>query len=172
MSLGYFPAVLLSVRTALPSLGFHSLLPYALKHFGLASIDPCHPSYSRPLFNYEREWAWSLCSACMGEVDAHGRAFLQSPETISFLERVTPDLRDVALHPLKRGSPHERWTFRAVVELMTRTAEVSERNYRYWPECPTGDQSAYFSYDLPSTASSPARRPVQPRSSCRASSAV
>ena len=60
LSVGDFPTLPASIVEVFPSLGVHTLLPYALKHFGFACADPNHPAREALLSNAELEWAWSV----------------------------------------------------------------------------------------------------------------
>ena len=91
-------------------------------------MDRQHPVHSHLVFNYERQWAWALCSACMTEVCVNSRVFIQPTQTIAFLERVTPVLPNASINPSERTSPHGLWTFRAVLGFMLRASVLSEQH--------------------------------------------
>ena len=85
----------LNVRETFPSLGIHPLLLYVLKHFGYAAIYPGHPAGALLLKDFEKEWTWSIGSACMAEVCVQGRVFLQPDKTVTCLARLGPYLPPV-----------------------------------------------------------------------------
>ena len=143
-----FPELHEAVREALPSLGVHALLPYALKHFGYACADPYHPAHSDLEQNFEREWAWSLGNAFMAEVRVNGRVFVQPIGVLASLERVASEIPAVPLHPLEQKSQHTMWSFTSVLSLMHRACQVTERTHRLWTDYTTGDRSAFILYDL------------------------
>ena len=147
LSTGDFPLLPLTVRENFPSLGIHPLLPYVLKHFGYAAIDPVHPARALLLDNYEKEWAWSVGCAFMAEVCVQGRVFLQPDKTMTFLARLGPYLPLVPPHPLGRGLPPISWTLDSVVSLMTQVSEVSVCNHHHWPDFTTGTQSPFLLYN-------------------------
>ena len=130
-----------------PSLGVHLLLPYFLKHFGVACSDPSHPAFADLMYNVEREWAWALGNAFMNEVSIHGRVFVQPIEVLAYLGRVAWDLLSVPLHLLERSTRHVPWTYSFALGLMHQANEVGDRHLRYWSEFATGDQSSFLAYD-------------------------
>lgn len=108
------------------------MLPPILKLFGFRCKDLQHPSQTRLVFSYEREWAWAIFSPYMAEVCENARLFIQPSPTIAFLERVSPGLRSVSIHPSERASPHSLWTLGSVLEFMLRASEVSQQHLRPW----------------------------------------
>ena len=136
-----------SVKESLPSLGVHPLLPPTLTHFGFSCMDRQHPVHPRLVFNYEREWAWALCSAYMAEVCVNSRIFIQPTQTIAFLERVTPGIPNASIHPSERASPHELWTFGAVVGFMLRASVISEQHLHPWVDFTTSSKAFFLEYD-------------------------
>ena len=126
----------------------HVLLPYVVKHFGFACSDPRHPVYDELVYDFEREWAWCLCSAYMNEVWLHGRAFVQPVEVPSFLGRLAPTLPDVPFHPSERCSPPIPWSCSSVLDLMHHAVAVPERNRRPWTDYTTGTRSLFLAYDF------------------------
>ena len=159
-----FPELPSSVRDSFPSVEVHPLLPPALKHFGFACADSAHPAHLRLAYNYEREWAWSLCSAYMTEVSIKERVFVQTCQIIAWIERLAPGLPNASLHPLEHHSTHLLWAFEAVVDLMVRASEVSGRHHHSWMDFTTGTRSAFLAYDargdafLSRPVDSPSRR--------------
>ena len=153
-----------SVRDSIPFVGVHPLLPPVLKHFGFACADSVHPAHPRLAYNYEREWAWSLCSAYMTEVSVSERVFIQPCQTIAWIEPLAPGLPNASLHPSERHSPQRLWAFEAVVDLMLRASEVSEQHHHSWMDFTTGTRSAFLAYDargdafLSCPVDSPSRR--------------
>ena len=164
LSVRNFPELPPSVRDSFPSVRVHRLLPPVLKHFGFACADSAHPAHPCLVYNYEREWAWSPCSAYMTEVSINERALIQPCQTISWIERQAPGLLNASLHPLEHHSPHLLWAFEAFVDMMVRASEVSERHHHSWMDFTTGTRSAFLAYDtrgnafLSRPAASPSRR--------------
>ena len=122
----------------------HPLLLFALKHFGFACADREHPVHADLSYNFEGEWAWSLGNALMTEVGVSARAFVQPPEVLAFLGRVSPGLPVVPLNPLEEGSQHVLWSFSSLLELMHRACQVVERRRRSWTDFTTGKRSAFL----------------------------
>lgn len=147
-SISHFPELLSVVGEALPSLGVRSILPYTLIHFGFACGDPKHPACDDLVYNFEREWAWTLCNAFMSEVSQHGRAFIQAVGMLSCLSRVAPLLPDVPLHPLQDGPPHVPWFYISILDLMHRVGAVPECNRHLWTNYTIGSQSLFLPYDF------------------------
>ena len=149
------------VRESFPFLGVHPLLPPILKHHGIACADRQYPAHSRLAFNYEREWAWSVCCAFMSEVCMNRRAFVQPKPTVAFVRRVASGLPDVALHPSEHSSAHVPWTFSHAIDLMGRTSEITPQHHRSWMDYTTGARSAYLPHD-PTGDAFVARSPLRP----------
>ena len=135
-----------------------------LKHLGFACADSAHPDHPRLAYNYERDWAWSLCSAYMTEVSINEGVFIQPCQTIAWIKRLASGLPNASLHLLEHHSPHLRWAFEAVGDLMVRASDVSERHHHSLMEFTTGTRSAFLAYDargdafLSRPAASPSRR--------------
>ena len=142
-----FPPLPDAVGDALPSLGVHPLLPYALKHFGAACTDPRHPSYVNLMYNVEREWAWVVGNAFMNEVSIHGRVFAQPTGILAHLGRVAWNLPNVPLHPLERSSLHVPGTYAFALELMHRACDVGDPHLCHWTDFTTGIQSSFSVHD-------------------------
>ena len=142
-----FPRLPAIVGETLPSFGVHPLLPYVLKHFGVACSDPSHPAFADLMYNFEREWAWALGNAFMNEVSIHGRVFFQPIEVLAYLGRLAWDLPSATLHPLERSTRHMPWTYSFALGLMHRANEVGDRHLRYWSDFATGEQSSFLAYD-------------------------
>ena len=136
-----------SVKESLLSLGVHSLLPLTLQRFGFSCMDRHHPVHLRLVFNYEREWAWALCSAYMTEVCVNSRVFIQPTQTTAVLERVTSGLPNASIYPSERASTHGLWTFGAVVGFMLRASVISEQHLHPWVDFTTSSEAFFLEYD-------------------------
>ena len=96
----------------------YPLLPPVMKHFGFACADLQHPAHPRLTYNYEREWAWSVCCAFMTEKYVAARAFLQPSHLVAYLQPLVTKLPDATMHLSERSSSHVPWIFERAVGLM------------------------------------------------------
>ena len=85
-----------------------------------------------------------MCGAYMTEVSINDGVFIQPCQTIAWIELLAPGLPSASLHPLEHHSPHLLWAFEAVVDLMVRASEVSERHHHSWMDYTTCTRSAFL----------------------------